>query len=1534
MSSQEDGTVLSLSGHQEFSSVDVALQVITETVQTLKKNLKSLAIQDAIISLQQVIQREEVDSETRVAAKCYLVRALLTRFAYHGLVTDLDKCIECYFKDGLDVARSLEAFMARMRQGENNCAGDVDVASGLIEEYRHSIGTNDLNPAISLATSTLSACATKGASVTQLLIALGNAYVVRYMHQGEWSDLDEAVKSFHEAKSRCQGAENDPLMALAIQSLGHAGWVLFTECGKWEGIHEATKSVHDATEEDKEGMWAYHSGTKLLMVGDPNGIDDAVSFLRASLEKRKPGHPRRISTLGNLTVGLLSSFKQQGRIEDLDESISICRESIADMQPPHPGRYSVLNSLGNNLYARYEHQNSFNDLEECISIHREALTSLSSGHPSRSQSLNNLANALWLRFLRNDDLRDLESAIDMNIEALKLRPPNHEHRAQSFSNLANTLRSRFNRKGDPQDLDQCIAHQREAVALESKSSSSLFNLAGALQDRFEHKNNVEDLQESISLLRKVLKRVWPAPHTKRPSALQRLAGTLAARFLHSGNFEDLDEAIKLHRKVLKLQLPPHPDRHVSLNGLATELRIRFDHKGNSDDLERSIAYSREALSLQSPCHPHRCSSLAALGNALRTRFSHKGDIPDIEEAIQVQKEALISRPAPHPDRPDLLNDLATAFSARYDHSGDFKDLDESILLDREAISLRPMGHVNHAQSISNLANNLSIRFRLKAENFADLEESLMMHRKALSLRPVPDPERSQSLHNLSIALSDRFHHRGDIQDIQECVVLGEEALKLRPSPHPQRPQTFSSLAANRWTLYQHTKKNFEDLEQCISLNEEALAAVPEGHPGRFQFLHNLASSLLHLFERTGDLKDLNKSISLHRQVTSLLPTQHYQRPKALTGLSVALSLRLKHRKYTSTEDISESIALSEEALSLTPAHSHNYNECLATLASNLHIRFHDSGNNEDLERAHELWEKAAKTNTGPLLLRLGYAKTWAIANHLHSRKAAALEAYRYAIELLPLLASVDLTLDQRQGVLHNSKSLSSDAALSAILSGELQTAVVFLSTSRSIFWSQALQLRTPLAELEAVDKGLAESLRTISRQLEVETQGPIDYNLKISTSPSRTIDSLRLYSLSQEREKLLGRIREIDGMQNFMRPGSFDALKEASRNGPIVFLNASKLGCDAVIMRPGGQLERVPFLKINYKLLQELKGVVQNLAQGSDLQPEAADALEKLHSRGGDHDGSRKPTRNDPQNTVTVNDRFRQVLGILWVNIVKPVIDALGLQKTDEPPRLWWCPIGPFVFLPVHAAGIYSTKPSSWEADECLSDFAIASYCYSPQNLLSDTPKVPANFTMLAVLEPEGVEGTVRGLPMTEVELEKIQDRIPSPDHLITRLGSKASPNTTETILNDIQQSSFVHFGCHGVQHESNPLESSLLLSGGRLTMSRIMRECQQSSTACLAYLSACETAMGDEERPDESLNLAATMMFSGFKSVVGTMWSIKDEDAPIVADVFYGHLFRKGKASLPDPSDAAESLHLSVKELRRLGRDFKRWVPFVHFGI
>jgi hypothetical protein len=39
-----------------------------------------------------------------------------------------------------------------------------------------------------------------------------------------------------------------------------------------------------------------------------------------------------------------------------------------------------------------------------------------------------------------------------------------------------------------------------------------------------------------------------------------------------------------------------------------------------------------------------------------------------------------------------------------------------------------------------------------------------------------------------------------------------------------------------------------------------------------------------------------------------------------------------------------------------------------------------------------------------------------------------------------------------------------------------------------------------------------------------------------------------------------------------------------------------------------------------------------------------------------------------------------------------------------------------------------------------------------------------------------------------------------------------------------------------------------------------------------LAFLSACQTAKGDEDMPDQAVHLAASMLFCGFKSVIATM--------------------------------------------------------------
>ena len=123
------------------------------------------------------------------------------------------------------------------------------------------------------------------------------------------------------------------------------------------------------------------------------------------------------------------------------------------------------------------------------------------------------------------------------------------------------------------------------------------------------------------------------------------------------------------------------------------------------------------------------------------------------------------------------------------------------------------------------------------------------------------------------------------------------------------------------------------------------------------------------------------------------------------------------------------------------------------------------------------------------------------------------------------------------------------------------------------------------------------------------------------------------------------------------------------------------------------------------------------------------------------------------------------------------------------------------------------------------------------------------------------------------------------------------------------------------------------MLHDGKLTLSHLMTT--SAGNAELAFLSACQTSAGDMRLPDEAVHLAAGMLAAGCKSVIGTMWSINDSDAPVVADEVYRRL-KEGYVRGEGRLRPAYALHEAVKVLREsVGEEnFIQWVPYVHFGL
>jgi CHAT domain-containing protein len=218
-------------------------------------------------------------------------------------------------------------------------------------------------------------------------------------------------------------------------------------------------------------------------------------------------------------------------------------------------------------------------------------------------------------------------------------------------------------------------------------------------------------------------------------------------------------------------------------------------------------------------------------------------------------------------------------------------------------------------------------------------------------------------------------------------------------------------------------------------------------------------------------------------------------------------------------------------------------------------------------------------------------------------------------------------------------------------------------------------------------------------------------------------------------------------------------------------------------------------------------------------------------------------------------------------------MQASSKDATAPRPRLWWCPTGPLAELPLHAAGIYD-GPSQ----DCVSNYAVSSYTPTLSALINaqsarnnPSPSTTPSADVLVVSSPE-VLG-LPPLPNALAEAALIRDAVPAPGPIA--LSNELA--SIEHVLARLPNVGVLHLACHGHQSQDDPLNSGFSLHDGRLTLKQLMH--LDLPRAELAYLSACETASTDEFQPDEALNLATTMLFVGFKSVIATMWYVSCND-------------------------------------------------------
>ncbi|KAJ7135825.1 CHAT domain-containing protein [Mycena epipterygia] len=836
----------------------------------------------------------------------------------------------------------------------------------------------------------------------------------------------------------------------------------------------------------------------------------------------------------------------------------------------------------------------------------------------------------------------------------------------------------------------------------------------------------------------------------------------------------------------------------------------------------------------------------------------------------------------------------------------------------------------HRGLYSNTLGNICLKQWEQYHIIDDLNQAVCAYDDAVQDQPMDggyqDTLGQTLLNNLGISLRVRFQQLGDFEDLTKSVSLAEYALYLTPERHTKRPGMLNSLSNSLMIRFKYCGDP-EDLAKSVSMIEEAISLTPDRHPDKPQRLSNLSTSLLARFEQLGVLDDINKSVSFQEDAIRLTPEGHTFKPSMLNSLGVSLCCRF--RQLGNLTDLNKSVSNHLDAVQMTPDGHSEKPLWLHNLSNALFIRFKQVGDLQDLNKSVSVQEDALRLTlhggpamplrlSGPADMRFSAAVAWANTARV-GPDSSLLDAYNMALNILPELAWLGLSISDRHYQIMKAGSVVRDAAATAIAAGQPEKAVEWLEQGRSIIWGQLLNLRTPVDVLKQKHPEVAQKLMYLSMQLEgAVTQGS-DPNIPDS-GPQKSLNTIahNAHENAHERARLLKQIRELEGFEHFFLPKTILELSPAAREGPVIVLNLSQICCDALILLPSlhDKVMHVPLTAFTLAGAENLSTSVQNLVPSSGRN-------ERLF-------GKQESLLPEQEGSLLPEHEFAKILSELWVRLVKPVLDALGIATPirDHPQRIWWCPTGPLTLLPLHAAGLYGTDDIFGSK---LSDFVVSSYTPSLTALVEGfrpLPKLEEGLQLLAVAQPSAAGQTY--IPGTQEEPDHIQ--LLARDKLsVLRLEKDKA--TVESVQTGMKDSSWVHFACHGIQKTLDPTQSALLLAGSeQLTLSNIIN--LSLPHANFAFLSACQTATGVKKLQEESVHLAAGMLSAGYRGVIATMWTIMDNDAPQVASDVYEHLL---ETSPPDSTRAAEALHLAIRNLCETSggkKTFFHWVPYIHVGV
>ena len=176
----------------------------------------------------------------------------------------------------------------------------------------------------------------------------------------------------------------------------------------------------------------------------------------------------------------------------------------------------------------------------------------------------------------------------------------------------------------------------------------------------------------------------------------------------------------------------------------------------------------------------------------------------------------------------------------------------------------------------------------------------------------------------------------------------------------------------------------------------------------------------------------------------------------------------------------------------------------------------------------------------------------------------------------------------------------------------------------------------------------------------------------------------------------------------------------------------------------------------------------------------------------------------------------------LWDTVARPILQEAGMTGTtpaeNSVPRLYWCPTGPAVFLPLHAAGHH--QPTGTPGAVTVIDHVESVYIPKLRMLAphhAEATSSHKNGPAPLIVSMPTTPGMLP-LPSAQAEGNRLASIFPNALHL------SGSAATRDAVTAQMGTHRWYHFAVHGITDNDTPVNGGLELTDGRLTIRDLLQ--------------------------------------------------------------------------------------------------------------